>query len=112
MHPRTAALLLLIFTTLLAGCAGSLPAPPTAAQSYPDRRAQSQRLKVRMTEAEVVAILGEPANKAASTCGRTFHDPWPCKKWPYDGKRVGNNLEVTFRNMSGESWTVSSWRIY
>ena len=110
MPPRTAALLLLIFTTMLAGCAGSLP--PTAAHSYPDRRAQSQQLKVRMTEAEVVAILGEPANRAASTCGRTFRDPWPCKKWPYDGGRAGNNLEVTFRNISGESWTVSSWRVY
>ena len=111
MHPRTAQLLL-ILALLLTGCTSSLPAPPTAAQSYLDRRAQSQQLNVRMTEAEVVAILGEPANTVVSTCGRTFHDPWPCKKWPYNGGRVGNNLEVTFRNMSDKGWTVSSWRIY
>ena len=111
MHPQTAQLLL-ILALLLAGCTSSLPSPPTAAQSYPDRRAQSQQLNVRMTEAEVVAILGEPASTAVSTCGRTFHDHWPCKKWPYNGGRAGNNLEVTFRNMNGKDWTVSSWRIY
>ena len=111
MHPRTAQLLL-ILALLLAGCTVPFQPPPTATQPYPDRQAQSKQLKVRMTEAEVVAILGEPPNTAVSTCGRTFHDPWPCKKWPYSGGRVGNNLEVTFRNMSGKDWTVSSWRIY
>ena len=69
MHPRTAQLLL-ILGLLLAGCTSSLPSPPTAAQGYPDRRAQSRQLNVRMTEAEVVAILGEPASTAVSTCGR------------------------------------------
>ena len=65
-----------------------------------------------MTEAEVVAILGEPAQKTSSTCGRAFNDPWPCKKWSYNGGRVGNNLEVRFRNMSDKDWTVNSWRVY
>src|SRR5271156_1924134 len=111
MCPRTA-LLLLIFTTLLAGCAGSLPAPPPAARSYPDRGAQSDRLNVGMTEAEVVAILGEPAHKTLSTCGRTFRDPWSCRKWNYNGGGAGNNLEVRFRNMSDKDWTVNSWRTY
>jgi len=43
VHPRTAQLLL-ILALLLAGCTSSPPSPPTAAQSYPDRRAQSQQL--------------------------------------------------------------------
>ena len=111
MRPRTAPLLL-TFTTLLAGCAGSLPAPPTAAGSYPDRGAQSERLNVGMTEGEVVAVFGEPAHKTLSTCGRTFNDPWSCKKWSYNGGRTGNNLEIRFRNMSDKDWTVNSWRVY
>jgi hypothetical protein len=111
MNARTA-LLLLILTTLVGGCSGSLPALPIAAQSYPDREAQSRQLNVGMTEARVISILGEPANKTASTCGRTFRDPWSCKKWSYNGGRVGNNLEVRFRNMSDKDWTVNSWRIY
>jgi hypothetical protein len=111
MHFRTV-LLMLILATLLAGCASSLPAPPTTVQSYPDRGAQSQHLSVGMTDAEVAAVLGEPAHKTSSTCGRTFRDPWACQKWSYNGGRVGNSLEVRFRNMNDKDWTVNSWRIY
>ena len=111
MHSRIAPLLL-ILATLLAGCAGSLPGSPTAARSYPDRGAQSERLNVGMTEGEVVAILGEPAHKTSSTCGRTFNDHWTCNKWSYNGGRSGNNLEIRFRNMNDRGWTVNSWHTY
>jgi hypothetical protein len=111
MHPRTAPLFL-ILATLLAGCAGSLSGPPTGARLYPDRGVQSERLKVGMTEAEVVAIFGEPAHRTSSTCGRTFNDPWTCNKWSYNGGRSGNNMEIRFRKMNDRDWTVNSWHTY
>jgi hypothetical protein len=100
--------LLLILTTLLASWAGSLPAPQTASRSYPDRGAQNERLNTGMTEGEVIAILGEPAHKTSSTCGRTFNDPWSCKKWTYNGGRPVNNLEIRFRNMNDKN--DAGWR--
>jgi hypothetical protein len=96
--------LMLILAAVLASCVSlPPPSPPPTAQSYPDRGAQSLRLKVGMTEAEVVAIAGEPTSAEVITCGQNTNAPWTCKIWHY------GRLEVVFHSVSGKDWTVSSW---
>jgi len=57
-----------------------------------------------MTEAEVVAISGEPATAEVTTCGQDNNAPWSCKIWNY------GRFKVLFQNTnSSKGWTVTSW---
>jgi uncharacterized protein YceK len=101
----------LTLAVALVGCSSLRPYsnPPTVEPSYPDRRSQSLRLNPGMTEAEVIAILGEPSSATLNTCGQALGKPWACKLWPYYGGNTGNSLKVYFGNSDGKGWKVVSW---
>ncbi len=95
------------------GCASTEPAiksavkPPTP--PVIDYRAKSQLLQPKMTEQQVIGILGQPNSSDVRACGTQVGSTWQCKNWDYG---IGfNGLDVQFRDDGNGNWLVDGWQL-
>jgi len=65
------------------------------------------KLKVGMSDAEVVAIFGYPSRTSANTCGQGLGKPWTCIHWYY-GKWTP---KLTFQQNTDGSLSLNGWDI-
>jgi len=65
------------------------------------------KLKVGMSDKEVIEIFGYPQRTEAGTCGQGLGNPWTCITWYYGEYRPW----LRFQQFSDGSLTLNSWEL-
>src|SRR5262245_52909345 len=95
--------------------ASVVPPPPPAPPPPPpvNYNAKSLALKLRMSEQEVIQLLGKPVKSEARTCGQQTGRAFNCKMWSYGSYPAplggGQTMSVWFQEDPDGEWRVNSW---
>src|ERR1700751_2597612 len=97
---------------LAAGCTmpsnttNNYASTPVAAEQS-DWGRLSLQLKPRMTEQDVIKVLGQPKYSDLQTCGGGTGYPWQCKIWVYGYPLgEGKGLRVYLEQAQPNTWLV------
>lgn len=65
------------------------------------------KIKVGMSDKEVINLFGYPKKTEASTCGQLLKKPWTCIKWYYGDWKP----RFTFQQGDDGNLYLNSWEI-
>lgn len=96
---KLVAVVFLLATIIISGCA-----------SIHFTQENIMRLRVGMSDKEIIEIFGLPTKTEAGTCGQSLKRPWKCITWQY-GKYSFDSPRLTFQQTDDGTLLLNNWEI-